>query len=225
MGSNPHRRLTAMATTIAAVVLLSACQLSSASETLLSGFDGDLSSATGTDWTSDGLTTQAFVSGPGNGVSQGTQALSITQPKSPPQLVDMKLITLDNVPLVAANDLLLMDVTVPEDVGAREVWLSFRGDDLFENSPELAFDGELPARSGTVVWDYAAAGLKDLAASYTGSFWTIAIGVRGNDFNGGLPITTVVDNIRFATIPEPTSAVLALFGFAGLAALRTRKRS
>lgn len=224
MRTHLNRRLIGVLATIVPSMLLYSAQACLASETLLSGFDGDLSSATGTDWTSDGLTTQAFVIGPGNGVTQGTQALEITQPKSPPQLVDMKLITLDNVALVAANDVLLMDVTVPEDVGARSVWFSFRGDGLFEDSPELFFDGELPPRSGTVVWNYAAAGLKDFAASYAGSYWTIAIGVRGNDYNGGLPITTVVDNVRFATIPEPASTMLALLGFGGLVALRRCKR-
>lgn len=190
---------------------------------LLSGFDGDLTSTTGVDWTSDGLTTQAFVTG--TGVTQGTGALAITQPPSPPQLVDMKLITLNNVALVASNDLLLMDVTVPDNVGARAVWLSFRADNLFANSPELAFSSELPERSGTVVWDYAAEGLKDFAANYSGSFWTIAIGVRGNDFNGGLDITTIVDNVRFAqAIPEPASLATCLVGISGLL-MRRRYRA
>jgi hypothetical protein len=137
----------------------------------------------------------------------------------------MKLITLNNVPLVAANDRLLMDVTVPEDVGSREVWLSFRGDSLFANSPELAFDGTLPERSGTVVWDYASEGWKDFAANYAGSFWTIAIGVRGNDFNGGLPITTIVDNVRFeSVVPEPASVTSCLLGMGALVLLRLYQR-
>jgi hypothetical protein len=209
-----------IAVTTAIVFLCLATSGGTAVADLLSGFDGDLSSATGVDWTSDGLTTQAFVSG--YGVTQGTQALAITQPKSPPQLVDMKLITLNSVALVAANDLLLMDVTVPQDVGSRQIWLSFRGDNgLFANSPELDLSGDFPERSGTVVWNYAADGYKDLAANYSGSFWTIAIGIRGNDFNGGLPITTIVDNVRFASaVPEPTSVVLFMLGCIGLVAIR-----
>jgi hypothetical protein len=118
-----------------------------------------------------------------------------------------------------------MDVTVPEDVGSREVWLSFRGDSLFANSPELAFDGTLPERSGTVVWDYASEGWKDFAANYAGSFWTIAIGVRGNDFNGGLPITTIVDNVRFeSVVPEPASVTSCLLGMGALVLLRLYQR-
>lgn len=218
-----NRYLVRISTTTAFVVLCLASHPSSAVAALLSGFDGDLGSATGTDWTSDGLTTQSFVTGPGNGVTQGTQALSITQPKSPPQLVDMKLITLNSVPLVAANDMLLMDVTVPANVGSRQVWLSFRGDNLFANSPELSFDSTTPT-SGTVIWNYAADGLKDLAASYAGSFWTIAIGIRGNDFNGGLPITTIVDNVRFASsVPEPPAIALVLIGFGVLITFKARK--
>jgi hypothetical protein len=216
------RHLVAIPMASTLVILLFVSQPSFAATTLLSGFNGDFSSATGTDWTSDGATTQAFVSGPGNGVTEGTQALAITQPKSPPQLVDMKLNTLNNVPLVAANDRLLMDVTVPQDVGARSVWLSFRGDNLFANSPELSFTGDLPERSGTVVWDYASEGWKAFAATYSGSFWTIAIGIRGNDFNGGLPITTTVDNVRFeSVVPEPTGA--GLFAIGGLIMFGLRK--
>lgn len=215
-----HRVGARLVATLALVI--SSVQSGLAAETLLSGFNGDFSSATGTDWTSDGLTTQSFVTGPGNGVTQGTGALSIQQPPSPPQLVDMKLITLDNVPLVAANDTILMDVTVPENVGARSIWLSFRADGLFANSPELFLSGDEPERSGTVVWNYAAEGLKDFAENFMGTFWTIAIGVRGNDFNGGQPITTIVDNIRFQVIPEPTSCVLVALALIGLTACRVR---
>src|SRR3954469_11765998 len=107
------RRGIAVPITIALAILLMACCQTKAATTLYAGFDGNFSTASGTDFTSDGNTTQAFVTGPG--VTQGTQALSITQPKSPPQLVDMKDITLNNAALVAANNRILMDVTVPQN--------------------------------------------------------------------------------------------------------------
>ena len=138
-------------TVVTALILMS--QHCYAVETLLSGFEGDLSSTLGLDW-QNSANSSAFVS---TGATQGTQALSLTTPRT--QSIPLKLFgSLDKIYAeFTKNTQLRADFTIPATANYREAF--FR---LQVNGGAYTIDGSdmelTPGATVTGIWDYQAEG-------------------------------------------------------------------
>ncbi|QDT68915.1 hypothetical protein MalM25_18410 [Planctomycetes bacterium MalM25] len=180
-------------------------------ETLLSSFEQDLTTSVGLDWTV-GTSGSAYTA---NGTTDGSSALALTHGGG-----WSTYLTLDgseHAPLVAANNYMLFDITVPDTAEWRQVFVVMQGEGL--GWTQRGGDVGLGATT-TYALDLNESGAKAAAAGAT--WWQTLVIVQGGDAGGG-DITTTFDNIRFATqlVPEPSTAVLALFGL--VAAARRRR--
>lgn len=184
-----------------------------AGETLLSGFDGDLTSSLGVDWQTS--RPHAFVA---EGATQGTAALEFSHDTGWTQ--DL---VLDGggplAQLVAANDRLLIDATVPGSAAWRQMYVVMQGDG--QGWSQHQFD--LPAgATSTVTLDLQATGIKASAAGGGQTWWQLYLIFQGGDDPAASPIATTIDNVRFFAVPEP--AGLPLIAAWTVAAAGTRRR-
>ena len=186
---------------IVLTVLIFMSQQCFAAETLLSGFEGDLSTTLGLDWQDDSLSS-SFVS---TGATQGSQALAITHPRT--QSIPLKLFgALDTIyDTFTQNTQLKADFTLPATADYREAF--FR---LQVNGGAYTIDGSdmvlTPGATVTGVWDYQSEGvLSTLNTIQPLTGFSLQLGMRGPDI--GLPPTsvTIVDNIRWFS---PSAALL-----------------
>jgi len=231
MSNLMNRRLPSVLTITLAATLILASQPVFATETFLSGFDGDFSNTVdpNADWflLDPNNMTSVFVTDPNDGVTQGTEAIQVTKSRFPPAAL-IAITSSELIPVVAANNILKMDVTVPSDVGFRFVEAALVAEDpntgVFGDFFELGggIDLDDVTTSGTVSWNYALDGHKDFFSTYTGEF-QIRVLVFGNDFNSENTITTTIDNVRFV-VPEPASAGLALLCMSAISVIRLRRR-
>ena len=233
MNNLMNRRLPGVLAIVALTGLIMVSQPCFAlTETLLSGFDGDMSNTVdpNADWflLDPNNMTSVFVTDPNDGVTQGTEAIKVTKSRFPPAAL-IALTSSELIPVVAANNILKMDVSVPADVGFRFVEAAFVAEDpntgVFGDFFELGggIDLDDVTTSGTLTWNYDLDGHKDFFSTYTGEF-QIRILVFGNDFNApDNTLMTTIDNVRFA-IPEPTSACLALLCLSATGVIRPRRR-
>jgi hypothetical protein len=172
-----------------------------AGETLISSFEGNLSTAYGIDW-QNSANSSAFVS---TGATLGSLALSLTTPRT--QSIPLKLTGgLDTVyASFMANTELRADFTVPASANYREAF--FR---LQVNGGAATIDGSdmilTPGATVTGAWKYADEGVFDTLqfVSPITSF-SLQLGVRGPDLGSPVPPTsmTTVDNIRWFTAANP----------------------
>jgi hypothetical protein len=195
-----------------AAAFVAACLvLPAQGDTLLSGFEGDLTSSTGLSW-STGLTHSYTAAG----ATQGATAIQLTHGTGWTQNF-----TLDGgaiAPLVATSDKFLLDATVPATAEWRELFIVMQGDGLgWSQRGPFA----LPAGATTpVTLDLAAEGFKAAAAGGGQSWWQVYLIFQGGDVGAPAQINTTIDNIRFAAVPEPATAALAIGGLIGVAACR-----
>lgn len=197
MGSSTSRGKryeTALVALVVFVVVRGHC---SAAETLLSSFEGDLSSTLGVDWQFAGVA-HAFVA---EGATQGSQALQITHTRT--QSIPLRLVGDASTQLSTFydNTQLRADFTVPETANFREAF--FR---LQVNGGAFTIDGAdiilTPGATVAGVWDYEAEGVFDtLALLEPITNFSIQLGMRGPDLGSPVPPTsvTIVDNIRWFT--------------------------
>jgi hypothetical protein len=198
----------------AAFVATACLALPAKGDTLLSGFEGDLTSSAGPSW-STGLTHSYTAAG----ATQGATAIQLTHGTGWTQNF-----TLDGpaiAPLVATSDKFLLDATVPATAEWRQLFIVMQGDGLgwSQRGPF-----ELPAGATTpVTLDLAAEGFKAAAAGGGQTWWQVYLIFQGGDVGAPSQINTTIDNIRFAAVPEPATAALAIGGLIGVAAIRRRR--
>ena len=200
----------------AAFVAAACYVLPAKGDTLLSGFEGDLSSSAGPAWSTS--LTHSYTAA---GATQGTTAIQLTHGTGWTQNF-----TLDGgavAPLVAASDKFMLDATVPASSEWRQLFIVMQGAGLgwSQRGPY-----ELPAGATTpVTLDLATEGFKAAAAGGDQSWWQVYLIFQGGDAGAPSQITTTIDNIRFSAVPEPTTAALAIGGVIGVAAVRRRRSS
>lgn len=184
-----------------------------AADTLLSGFEGDLSTTLGPSWQSN--LTRSFVA---TGVTEGANALQLTHGTGWTQ--DFSL---DGGPalanLVAASDAFRIDTTTPATTSWRQMFVVMQGAN--QGWSQHQFDLTQNATS-TVTLDLNATGIKANALAGDKSWWQIYLIFQGGDDPATATIQTTLDNVRFNAIPEPTGILLLLM--AGLAWCALRRR-
>jgi hypothetical protein len=199
----------------AAFVAVACLALPAKGDTLLSGFEGDLSTTVGLNWASN--LTKSYVA---TGATQGATALQLTHGTGWTQ--DFTLDGGAVAPLVANSDKFMLEATVPATAEWRELFIVMQGDGLgWSQRGPFA----LPAGATTpVTLDLAAEGFKAAAAGGGQSWWQVYLIFQGGDVGAPTQITTTIDNIRFsAAVPEPATAALAIGGLIGVAAVRRRR--
>lgn len=204
-----------LAQACAAAFVAAACLvLPAQGDTLLSGFEGDLTSSAGPNWSTGNLANSYTAAG----ATQGATAIQLTHGTGWTQ--DFTLDGGAAAALVAANDKLMLDATVPATAEWRELFIVMQGDGVsWKQSPAFA----LPSGATTAVTlDMAGLGFKAAAAGSGQSWWQIILVFQGGDVGAPAQITTTIDNIRFSAVPEPATAALAIGGLIGVAAVRRR---
>jgi len=202
------------------VLLLVALALSSplpsahGASTLLSGFEGDLSTTLGPSWAS--MLTRSYV---GTGVTEGASALQLSHGTGWTQ--DFFL---DGGPalanLVAASDTFQIDTTTPASTSWRQLFVVMQG--AGQGWSQHQFDLAANA-TGTATLDLNTTGIKANALAGDQSWWQIYLIFQGGDDPAASPIQTTLDNVRFNAIPEP--ATITLFAVAGVGLLFSRRRT
>jgi hypothetical protein len=184
-----------------------------AADTLLSGFEGNLSSSAGPSWTT-GLP-HSFVPG---GATEGASAIQITHNTSWTQ--SFLLQSVQVAALIAANDKFEFDVTTPATQSWREVFVVMNGD----GKPWQAYPfAPAPGATTHFALDLVATGVKAIAANNP-TWWEMEFIFQGGDTTGAPQINTTLDNLKFTAIPEPATCGLAAAAMLGLFVVR-RKRS
>lgn len=179
---------------------------SKGSTTLLSGFEGDLSSSAGLNWQTS--LAHSFV---GDGVTQGSSALQLTHGTGWTQDFILDGGALAN--LVASNDTFEVDTLTPTTTSWRQMFIVMQGDGQGWSDHQFNLVGN---GSGTVSLDLNATGLKANAAAGAKSWWQILLIFQGEDVPATAEVQTIIDNIRFTAIPEPSSFVLCALMASGL---------
>jgi hypothetical protein len=195
------------------VALLCAAQPLQA-DLLLSGFEGDLTSAAGPAWATNLARSYTAV-----GATQGATALQLTHGTGWTQ--DFILDGGAVAPLIAASTKFTLDATAPATSEWRQLFIVMQGAGLgwSQRGP-----WELPAGVTTpVTLDLQAEGFNTAAAAGDKSWWQIVLIVQGGDAGGPSQITTTIDNIRLNPVPEPATAGLAACGLFGMALVRRRR--
>lgn len=173
-------------------------------DTLLSGFEGNLSSSIGVDWEfidTDGQVPEdqfwgsQFVD---TGVTEGTSALELTHPADAWQL-GLRLNSGALAPLVAASNTLEFDITASPDATWRGVWVIMQGDGLgWTQAKQVdATPGQTIHASIDLTMpdpDDPSKNWKTGAAGSGGTWWQILIAIMGGD-SASLETTTTLDNI------------------------------
>jgi hypothetical protein len=184
-------------------------------DTLLSGFEGDLSSTVGLNWATSLPANYTAV-----GATQGATAVELTHGTGWTQNF-----TLDGgaiAPLVATSSKFMLDATAPTTSEWRQLFIVMQGAGLTwaQRGPfELA-----PGVTTPVTLDLEAEGFRAAAAGGDQSWWQVYLIFQGGDVGGQSQITTTIDNIRFSAVPEPTTAALICGAMIGVVALRRGRR-
>ena len=175
-----------------------------AADTLLSGFEGNLSSSVGIDWelvdTDDQTPDNQFWGSQfvTTGVTEGTSALELTHPADAWQ-VGFRLNAGALAPLVAASDKLEFDITASPDATWRGVWVIMQGDGLSWTQAKQvdAIPGQTIRASIDLAMpdvDAPEKNWKTAAAASGGTWWQIVIAIMGGDA-ASTETTTTLDNI------------------------------
>lgn len=184
-----------------------------AADTLLSGFEGDLSTTLGPSWQSN--LTRSFVA---TGVTEGASALQLTHGTGWTQ--DFFL---DGGPalanLIAASDTFQIDTTTPATTSWRQMFVIMQGAN--QGWSQHQFDLTQNATS-TVTLDLNATGIKANALAGDKTWWQIYLIFQGGDDPATPSIQTTLDNVRFHAIPEPGG--IFLLPAVGLAWCALRRR-
>ncbi len=173
-------------------------------DTLLSSFEGNLSSSIGVDWElvdtddqtpEDQLWGSQFVE---TGATEGTMALELTHPADAWQ-VGFRLNSGALAPLVAASDTLEFDITASPDATWRGVWVIMQGDGLgWTQAKQVdATPGQTIHASIDLTMpdpDDVNKNWKAGAAASPGAWWQIVIAIMGGDA-ASPETTTTLDNI------------------------------
>ncbi len=202
---------------MAAALCVSVLQSASwGADTLLSSFEGDLSTTLGPSWI---MNTPPFTSTfDSTGATEGSQALKLEHNTGWSQFV-----SLDGGPalanLVANSDSFSIDTFVPETRDWRQMFVIMQGAGL--GWTQNGYD--IPAGSGTTTIDLVTTGIKAAAAGGDRGWWQIYLTFQGGDVGGAPRITSTIDNVRFTqAVPEP--AAVAIVALAGLGWLIARRR-
>lgn len=174
--------------------------------TLLSGFEGDLSSSVGVDWTT-GLT-HSFVT---NGATQGMNALQLTHNTGWTQNFTLDSSALAS--LVASSDTFEVDTTTPDTTAWRQLFIVMQGDNQSWSQHQFDLVGK---GTGTATLDLNATGIKANAAAGGKTWWQIYLIFQGGDDPSSSQIQTTIDNVRFTAIPEPSSLALVALAITGI---------
>lgn len=198
------------------VALALSSPLSSAlrASTLLSGFEGDLSTTLGPSWATS--LTRNYV---GTGATQGANAIQLSHGTGWTQ--DFSL---DGggalAELVASSDTFQIDTTTPGTTSWRQLFVVMQGAN--QGWSQTQFDLTANA-TGTVTLDLNTSGIKANALAGDKTWWKIHLIFQGGDDPSSNPIQTTLDNVRFnSSVPEP--GTLALFLVAGCGMLLARRK-
>lgn len=186
-------------------------------DTLLSSFEGDLSTTLGPSWT---INTPPFTSSFDSvGATQGSQALKLEHNTGWSQYV-----SLDGGPalanLIANSNSFSIDSFVPETRDWRQMYVIMQGAGL--GWTQNGFD--IPAGNATTTIDLVATGIKAAAAGGDRGWWQIFLTFQGADVGGASRITSTIDNVRLTpAVPEPAAVVMATLAGLGLLIAGRRK--
>jgi hypothetical protein len=201
-----HLRLTSLLATAVVGAALVAPGAAHA-QTLISGFEGDLSTSLGPSWTS-GLTKSFGASG----ATQGSQAVALTHGTGWTQ--DFSL---DGGPalaaLIAGSATFEVDVTTPATTAWRQMFVVMQG--AGQGWSQHQFDLAAGATS-TAVLNLVSTGIRANAAAGDKGWWQIYLIFQGGDSPASPQVVTTLDNVRVTPVPEPSSAAV---GAAALAAV------
>ena len=169
-----QKKLCILLSTVSVGLILASCPCL-AGETLISGFEGDLSTSFDPDpnigvWEEihaipGDLT---FVTGAENGVSEGSQALRIEHIKFQSIPIGIRSLAVGDIqPTFNANTQIRAEFTVPTTSNTREVFFRLQlngGNDTIDGEDMIIVDtgflpGVEPGDTITGIWDYAAEGV------------------------------------------------------------------
>jgi hypothetical protein len=193
--SRQQLRLRTMAA-IASLAVAFLCQRTASADTLVGGFNGDLSTSLGTNWVlsdTDGGTPGDQVWGASfvtAGATEGTQALRVEEPGNV-WGAGLLLNTPNLIPIVKSSNTLEFDATLGGGINWRALWVIMQGDglnwaqskqfDLQANGTVHAvIDLTDPAGDGTDAM-HNADNWKAGATASGGTWWQILIAGMGQD--------------------------------------------
>lgn len=196
---------------VAVILLQGSLSGAFAGTVVLSSFEQDLSSSVGVEWTVGAQSTE-FTS---TGATEGSDALQINH--NPGWTNNLTLNTELVAPLIAEADYMLIDVTTPPTTVWRQMFVAMQGEGLGYTTRG---GGVMNNATSTWMVDLNASPFKAAAANNP-SWWQIILIHQGGD-GGANPISTTIDNIRFFSVPEPISSMLALLGIGAVCLTRRR---
>lgn len=183
-------------------------------DTLLSSYEGDLTSSVGADWVT-GLT-HSFGS---DGATEGSSALALTHGTGWTQ--DFSL---DGGPslaqIVANSSTFSIDATTPATTSWRQMFIVMQGagQGWTQHQFDLTAGG-----TATATLDLEATGIQAAAAGGDQSWWQIYLIFQGGDDPQTAEIVTMIDNVRFTAVPEPGSLALGVSSLAAMAWFSRRR--
>jgi hypothetical protein len=189
---------------LAALVVLAAAAAPTSAQTLVSGFNGDLSSMFGVNWT---LTASAGTAAFVDALTEGTQAVQISNDAVAGSWPAMALA--GGMPLakiVATHRTLVLDAAPTADLAWRQVFVAQNSDGVWSQSDQ-PFNLQLPVegdRSDRFAFDITAGATswRSIAQSWLASppasqtYFELLLILQGASGSGEAPLTTL-DNVRY----------------------------